>query len=127
MTPETFLLLPPILFVVVLALVAAEYKGFDALSLKQPEGKPQPEGKTKPYACGEDVADHRAQPDYGQFFHFAFFFTIMHVVALVVTTHRPPACRRPRPSPRPSWSAPRVGLFILFRVDPACRAQLRRS
>ncbi len=114
MTPETFLLLPPILFVVVLALVAAEYKGFDALSLKQPEGKPQPEGKTKPYACGEDVADHRAQPDYGQFFHFAFFFTIMHVVALVVTT---------MPTGVPAAAAfaaaflvsAAVGLFILFR------------
>ena len=26
------------------------------------------------------------QPDYGQFFPFAFFFTILHVVALMVTT-----------------------------------------
>lgn len=86
MNAETFLFLPPILFGVVLALVAIQYRGFDALSLKQPAGKPQPRGKTKAYACGEDVPDHRAQPEYSQFFHFAFFFTIMHVVALVVTT-----------------------------------------
>jgi NADH-quinone oxidoreductase subunit A len=38
------------------------------------------------YACGEDVQNHMAQPDYGQFFPFAFFFTILHVVALMVTT-----------------------------------------
>lgn len=114
MTPETMLLVPPVLFVVVLALVALEYKGLDALSLKQPEGKAQPPGKTKAYACGEDVADHRAQPDYGQFFHFAFFFTIMHVVALVVTTV---------PTGVPAAAAfaaaflvsAAVGLFMLFR------------
>lgn len=43
-------------------------------------------GSTKPYACGEDMPDHMIQPDYSQFFPFAFFFTILHVVALTVTT-----------------------------------------
>jgi len=114
MSLEMMLLAPPILVVIVGILVAAEYKGLGALTLKQPEGKAQPEGKTKAYACGEDVADHRAQPDYSQFFHFAFFFTIMHVVALVVTT---------LPTGVPSAAAfaaaflvsAAVGLFILFR------------
>ena len=40
----------------------------------------------KPYAGGEDVEKHRFQPDYSQFFPFAFFFTILHVVTLIVTT-----------------------------------------
>ena len=40
----------------------------------------------EPYACGEDLPDHMIQPDYGQFFPFAFFFTILHVVALMATT-----------------------------------------
>jgi hypothetical protein len=40
----------------------------------------------KPYACGEDKPDHMIQPDYGQFLPFAFFFTILHVVALTVAT-----------------------------------------
>ncbi|MCX5656683.1 MAG: hypothetical protein NTZ48_00370, partial [Candidatus Omnitrophica bacterium] len=40
----------------------------------------------KAYACGEDFKDHLIQPDYSQFFPFAFFFTILHVVALVITT-----------------------------------------
>ncbi len=43
-------------------------------------------GKTKPYSCGETMQENRAQPDYQQFFPFAFFFTIMHVVALIVAT-----------------------------------------
>jgi uncharacterized ion transporter superfamily protein YfcC len=32
------------------------------------------------------MEENRGQPDYSQFFKFAFFFTIMHVVALVVAT-----------------------------------------
>lgn len=40
----------------------------------------------KSYACGEDISDSRIQPDYSQFFPFAFFFTILHVMALIVTT-----------------------------------------
>jgi hypothetical protein len=43
-------------------------------------------GQGKAYACGEDLPSHRMQPDYAQFFPFAFFFTIMHVVALIVGT-----------------------------------------
>jgi NADH:ubiquinone oxidoreductase subunit 3 (subunit A) len=40
----------------------------------------------KAYACGEDFEDHLIQPDYSQFFPFAFFFTILHIVALVIAT-----------------------------------------
>jgi len=39
----------------------------------------------KPYACGEE-GQPIVRPDYGQIFPFAFFFTILHVVALVTTT-----------------------------------------
>jgi len=41
---------------------------------------------TQPYACGEESPDQPVQPNYGQFLPFAFFFTILHVVALMVTT-----------------------------------------
>jgi NADH-quinone oxidoreductase subunit A len=40
----------------------------------------------KPYACGENFEDHLIQPDYSQFFPFAFLFTILHITALVVAT-----------------------------------------
>ena len=71
-------------------------------------------GKRKAYACGEDMKENRVQPNYNQFFPFAFFFTIMHVLALVVAT-----------VPVHDWSAVQIaagylicsaiGLFILFR------------
>jgi NADH-quinone oxidoreductase subunit A len=80
------LVLPPIAFVVMLVFVWLTEVGYSVFAHKPAKGQVQPEGKFKPYACGEDVADHKAQPDYSQFFPFAFFFTIMHVVALIVTT-----------------------------------------
>ncbi len=43
-------------------------------------------GKEEAYASGEDFKMHKVQPDYSQFFPFAFFFTIMHVVALILAT-----------------------------------------
>jgi len=112
--PETLLLLPPVLFVVVLALVGLEYLSFGGLSLKQPKGKVQPKGKFESYACGEDVADHKAQPEYSQFFHFAFFFTVMHVVALVVTTV-PAGVPLAAGFAAAFLVSAAVGLFILFR------------
>jgi len=44
------------------------------------------EGMLKSYACGEDVSTNLMQPDYSQFFPFAFFFTILHVTTLIVAT-----------------------------------------
>jgi NADH-quinone oxidoreductase subunit A len=41
---------------------------------------------TQPYACGEESPEQFVQPNYGQFLPFAFFFTILHVVALMVAT-----------------------------------------
>ena len=43
-------------------------------------------GAEKSYACGEDIPTRLMQPDYSQFFPFAFFFTILHVVTLMVAT-----------------------------------------
>ncbi|MBF0494806.1 MAG: hypothetical protein HQL28_06755 [Candidatus Omnitrophica bacterium] len=43
-------------------------------------------GFGKAYACGEDLPHHLAQPDYSQFFPYAFFFTIAHVAVLMVAT-----------------------------------------
>jgi NADH-quinone oxidoreductase subunit A len=43
-------------------------------------------GTGESYACGEDISDHLAQPDYSQFFPYAFFFTIAHVATMMVTT-----------------------------------------
>lgn len=110
---DKFLLLPPIVFGIVFLGMVLQMSGFKIFSsnLKEPE---KPGGRFKSYACGEDVKDPRVQPDYTQFFPFAFFFTIMHVVALVVAT-----------VPAGSLSAAifavcyllaaAIGLFVLFR------------
>ncbi len=80
---DQFLLSPPVAFVVMLAVVLLFAWAVKGLALKP---KVHPDGLTKSYACGEDIPDAMIQPDYGQFVPFAFFFTILHVVALVVTT-----------------------------------------
>ena len=67
-----------ILFVVV-GLLALLARG---LSMR---GKPSP-GKDEPYACGQDVPTGKIQPGYDDFFHFAFMFTILEVVALMLAT-----------------------------------------
>jgi len=94
-------LFPPAMFLVLLASVWAQSRAMDLLA--PPRQQQGPRGKFRPYACGEDVDDPRAPPDYSQFFHFAFFFTILHVVALVVATV-------PRGSPGAAALA--VGLLV---------------
>jgi NADH-quinone oxidoreductase subunit A len=78
------MLAPPIAFGVVLVAALCLSAALSRLALKP---KTHPGGATKPYACGEDLpSSPMIQPDYGQFLPFAFFFTILHVVALTVTT-----------------------------------------
>jgi len=75
---------PPAAFAVLFVLIAA----FSVLSRKiafRRKGD-RPGGSGSEYACGEDFKGYTAQPDYSQFFPFAFFFTILHVVALGIAT-----------------------------------------
>ncbi|MDR1726999.1 MAG: hypothetical protein LBT74_03575 [Acidobacteriota bacterium] len=81
---DVYLLLPPIAFLIVFVFVWLQYVGLKMFSAG--EKWKDEEGKRESYACGHDVKDSRVAPDYSQFFSFAFFFTIMHVVALIVTT-----------------------------------------
>ena len=78
-----WLLSPPVAFAVLLLAVFLIYLWSKGLAFKPAKDAP---GKKKLYACGEDLPINRVSPDYSQFFPFAFFFTIMHVVALVLTT-----------------------------------------
>lgn len=80
---NNFLLLPPIAFLIILLFVFLQIYLFGKFSCRGKEGLP---GKGKQYACGEDAPLSTVGPEYKQFFSFAFFFTIMHVIALVVTT-----------------------------------------
>jgi len=81
---DYLLLLPPIAFLVIFVFVWLQYAGLKVLSAG--EKWPEEKGKHESYACGQEMPDSRVKPDYSQFFPFAFFFTIMHVVALVVAT-----------------------------------------
>ncbi len=80
---QTFLLVPPIAFAIVLLAALGLSAAMSRLAFK---AKSQSAAATEPYACGEDIPTHLIQPNYGQFLPFAFFFTILHVVALTVTT-----------------------------------------
>lgn len=80
---ESVLLSPPVVFIVILGLVLSLSFVLSNLAFK-PERKVN--GLTKSYACGEDIADNIIQPDYSQFFPFAFYFTILHVVALMIAS-----------------------------------------
>lgn len=107
-----WLLIPPIAFTVILFLVWLQYRG--AALLSRGETWPCRAGRDKPYACGEDAYTHRVQPDYRQFFPFAFFFTIMHVMALVAATV-PAAGGGAALAAGVYVAASAIGLFILFR------------
>ena len=80
---NNWFLVPPIAFAVVLLISILLSQVSKLLACKDNSA---PGGKYKSYACGENVDNPRLQPGYEQFFPFAFFFTIMHVVALVIAT-----------------------------------------
>ncbi len=79
---QTILLAPPVTFIIYLLLSL----GVSAVSKRIAARGTESHGKLKAYACGEDMPENQGQPEYSQFFKFAFFFTIMHVIALVVAT-----------------------------------------
>ena len=79
-----WLLLPPVAFAVVLALVLLLSRVLSAIPGRG-SGRAT-RGKTKAYGCGEDIKENRVQPDYSQFFPFAFFFTLIHVAVLMAAT-----------------------------------------
>lgn len=82
MTNE-LILAPPIVFILVMAVVVCAAYILSKLAFRPANS---PAGLTKEYACGEDLPTAMIQPDYSQFYPFAFYFTILHVVALMAAT-----------------------------------------
>jgi NADH-quinone oxidoreductase subunit A len=80
---ENLALTPPVVFLEVLIAMTLFTKALSRLAYKV---KDMPSGTCKSYACGENVPTHLMQPDYSQFFPFAFFFTVLHVVTLMIAT-----------------------------------------
>lgn len=79
---SNWILLPPVaagIFITTFVLIARLMKKISY------RGEPN-EGARASYACGEESPKTHCRPEYGQFFSYAFFFTIMHVVALILAT-----------------------------------------
>jgi NADH-quinone oxidoreductase subunit A len=84
---EKLLLSPPItlsIFILLGLLLSRAVAAYAAVG-------EQNERKLEAYACGQRQVTHNVSPDYSQFFPYAFFFTIMHVLVLVVATAPPGA------------------------------------
>ena len=108
---NNWLLVPPAAFLLFLLVAWIKYLGMGLAS--RGEVWPDRPGKRKPYACGEDVPSQRVQPDYSQFFPFAFFFTIMHVAALMTATV--PSGIAAAACAALYLAGAAMGVFILFR------------
>jgi NADH-quinone oxidoreductase subunit A len=76
-----FLLYPPIAFLIFLLIGYLIYRLSRALGPKPSMA----EGKLSTYACGENIPGRKVQYSY-HLFHFAFFFTVLHVATLVIAT-----------------------------------------
>lgn len=80
---NAWLIAPPVTFLIILVTVYIVSSIFSLLATKNPKpGK----GQKECYACGENMPGGKIKSDYSSFFPFAFFFTIIHVVALVIAT-----------------------------------------
>jgi len=75
------LLSPLMTFIVALLLIYALYLFAGTLGPKFKKTK----YKLKSYACGEEHPEGKTQQSY-DFFHVAFFFTVLHVGALLIAT-----------------------------------------
>jgi len=80
---ENNILTPPVAFIIVLAVTVLISSLLSKLSFKTRKGE---DASMTSYSCGEEGFTPFIQPDYAQFFPFAFFFTILHVTALMITT-----------------------------------------
>ncbi|MDD5005436.1 MAG: hypothetical protein PHS93_02905 [Candidatus Omnitrophica bacterium] len=80
---EKWLITPPVAFIVILCAAWLAARLLSRLAFRTTL---KTNGSRQSYACGEENYDHMAQPDYSNFFPFAFFFTLAHVATLIMTT-----------------------------------------
>lgn len=73
---------PPIIFVLFILIFALCSKWLSKYALKGKSG----EHTYESYACGQRNVENYVNPDYSQFYPFAFVFTIVHVLILVAAT-----------------------------------------
>ena len=107
---EHMLLSPPVAFLILLGVSL----GLSALSKRLAPRGQDTEKKLQSYACGETMEENQARPEYGEFFKFALFFTIMHVITLVVASD--PGGLSMQMAVYLGVTA--LGLFVLLRRSP---------
>ncbi|MDD5596062.1 MAG: hypothetical protein PHY94_07475 [Candidatus Omnitrophica bacterium] len=106
-----WLIQPPVVFLLILAVAWGFSAFFSRLAFRV---KKKGEGSEQPYACGEGNYDNLAQPDYSNFFPYAFFFTLAHVATLIITTV-PPVTMKTFVMAALYLSGVVIGLMVLFR------------
>lgn len=79
---ENLIFAPPIVFLIFAVILFACSRGVSRYS----HVGAHDEDRLEAYACGQRNIQDYVNPDYSQFFPFAFLFTIMHVLVLVVAT-----------------------------------------
>ena len=74
----------PVIFLLFALAVAAAMR----LVSRKADTTPGGPRELDPYACGQDekTVEHHVSPSYYKLFAYAFFFTVMHVLVLVVST-----------------------------------------
>jgi len=79
---EKLIFAPPIVFTIFLGI----FMLFSSRISKYSYNSAGKERKSDAYACGQQNVRNYVNPDYSQFFPYAFFYTIMHVLVLVIAT-----------------------------------------
>ena len=81
-TMTSIILSVPVVFLLFTALIALVMRLLRRNASRQPGG----EHEQEPYACGQRNVEHNVAPDFSKVFAYAFIFTIMHVLVMVIAT-----------------------------------------
>ncbi len=73
---------PAVVFFLITAVISAFALFLSRYSVKGKKSKRTLDS----YACGQQGFKEYVNPDYSQFFTFAFVFTVMHVLSMVIAT-----------------------------------------
>jgi len=79
---EAILLSPPVLFVSLFIILSLSSRWLSHYANKSPLSQRALDA----YACGQRDVENYVNPDYSQFYQYAFVFTVVHVMILVVAT-----------------------------------------
>lgn len=79
---ESIIYSPPVVFVLVFFSLVLTSRLLARYSNRGELG----EHALDPYACGQRNVENYVNPDYSQYFMYAFIFTVVHILILVVAT-----------------------------------------